>query len=94
MKSLLFLALALGGCATTNTGLATPVQVPSLPSNLSVKAGPLEAVEITSTDDLVRDYGRTITKYNSVANQTNALIDIYNCIRVAINEGKAVETCE
>lgn len=93
MKKVLILLglLALSACSTTDTGLAKPVQIPPLPESLARRATALQPSSDTTMGGQVRDNTNTIRQYNAVAFQTNDLIDLYNCIREAINNKKEVE---
>jgi hypothetical protein len=88
-------SLALVGCTTTKepTGLAAPVRIPELPSNLAVKAKPLPPITDNTMGGLVIDGTNTDMKYNETAHQLNNLIDLYECIKVSINEKKDINKC-
>lgn len=91
-KSLIVLALLLSACTTTpDTGLATGMQVPPIPEKLAERAGPLpENTDITMGGQ-VQDNTRNIRAYNQRAFQVNDLIDLYNCVREAINNKKEIK---
>lgn len=96
MKKFLILvaAIALSACKTVpDTGLAKPVQIPELPANLAVKAKSLPPITDNTMGGLVIEGANTDMKYNEVAHQLNNVIDLYNCIRVSINEKKEIKTC-
>ena len=90
----LILALLLSACAhNVGTGLAKPVQLPELPANLSQKAKALPELTDTSMGNLVVDGANADMQYNSVSIQLNNLIDLYNCIKVSVNEKKDINLC-
>ena len=91
-KSLIVVALLLSACTTTpDTGLATGMQVPPIPEKLAERAGPLpENTDITMGGQ-VQDNTRNIRAYNQRAFQVNDLIDLYNCVREAINNKKEIK---
>lgn len=92
-KTLLVLALLLlSGCATApDTGLATGVQIPPLPEKLAQKAGPLTLNQDTTMGGQVLDNTQNIRQYNDKAFQVNDLIDLYNCVRDAVNNKKEIK---
>jgi hypothetical protein len=84
--------LALVACTTRpDTGLAPPVQIPPLPEKLAQRAGPLPSSEDTTMGGQVLDNTRNIRAYNAAAYQVNDLIDLYNCVREAINNKKEIK---
>ena len=86
------LCLLLAACQTT-TGLAPNARIPDLPANLEKKAGPLPQLTDPSMGALVRDGAATDMQYNSVATQTNNLIDLYNCVKTSMNDKKDPKEC-
>lgn len=90
MKSyILVVALLLSACASNNsTGLAPAVQIPPLPENLAQKAKPLPASNDVTMGGQVRDNTHNIREYNGVSIQLNHVIDVYNCVRDAVNNKK------
>jgi hypothetical protein len=83
------LALFLSACATTEPQLAIlakPVQVPELPVELSKKATRLPDITDLTFGGIIKDGAAADQQYNSVANQLNSLIDLYNCVRKSIND--------
>lgn len=91
MKKLV-LVLLLSGCTTPpDTGLVTGVQVPPIPRNLAQRAEALPANTDPTMGGQVLDNTRNIKKYNEKAFQVNDLIDLYNCVREAINNKKEIE---
>jgi hypothetical protein len=91
-KSILIAALLLSACKTTeDTGLTVGVQVPPIPEKLAQRAGPLPANENTTMGGQVQDNTRNISAYNGVAFQVNDLIDLYNCVREAVNNKKEIK---
>lgn len=91
MKKLV-LVLLLSGCTTpTDTGLAAGVRVPAIPENLAQRAEALPPSSDTTMGGQVLDNTRNIKKYNEKAFQINDLIDLYNCVREAINSKKEIK---
>ena len=90
------LFLLLSACMSTNDGvdvLAKPVQVPELPENLSIKAERLPDIQDNTMGGLVIDGTETDMKYNAVAHQLNKVIEVYQCVRISINEKRNPEEC-
>jgi hypothetical protein len=91
-KFILIVALLLSACKTTeDTGLTVSVQVPPIPEKLAQRAGPLPANENITMGGQVQDNTRNISAYNGVAFQVNDLIDLYNCVREAVNNKKEIK---
>ncbi len=91
-KTLLVLLLLLSACKTTeDTGLVVGVQVPPLPENLAQRATSLPVNTDSTMGGQVLDNTRNIRQYNEKAFQVNDLIDLYNCVREAINNKKEVK---
>lgn len=91
-KALIVLCLiSLTACKTTDTGLAVGIQLPPLPAALAEKAKQLPASEDVTMGGQVQDNTSNIRSYNSVAFQTNYLIDLYNCVREAVNNKKEIK---
>lgn len=88
MKYSLALLLFLAGCKTTDTGLTAGIQVPPLPAQLSQKAAQLPPASDKTLAGQIRDNTSNIKAYNTQAYQTNALIDLYNCVRESVNSKK------
>ena len=84
------IALLLVGCAHNqpSTGLAKPVQVPELPAELGKKATRLPDITDPTFGGIIKDGTLADQQYNSVSHQLNKVIDLYNCVRVAINDDK------
>jgi len=81
------------GCATTEQqpiGLAKPVQVPALPPELSRKAARLPDIKDDTFGGIIKDGLETDKSYNAIAHQLNAVIDLYECVRKAMNKESAV----
>lgn len=91
MRALVVVLLLVAGCAKPDTGLAPAVQIPSLPENLAQKATQLEPNTDASLKGQILDNTTNIRKYNSVAFQTNKLIEFYNCVRDSINNKKELK---
>lgn len=91
-RTVLVLALLLSACKTTpDTGLTTTVQIPPIPENLAQRAKSLPANTDTTMGGQVLDNTRTIREYNAVGFQVNDLIDLYNCVREAVNNKKEIK---
>lgn len=91
-RTVLVLALLLSACKTTpDTGLTTTVQIPPIPENLAQRAKSLPANADTTMGGQVLDNTRTIREYNAVGFQVNDLIDLYNCVREAVNNKKEIK---
>ena len=86
------LALLLVACKTT-TGLAPDPRIPDLPSNLEKKAEQLPPITDPSMGGIVRDGTSTDMLYNSVSTQLNNLIDLYNCVKISMNDKKDPKEC-
>lgn len=84
------LTLFLTSCSkTTGTGLETTLRrVPDAPTELTVKARPLAPNNDKTLAGQIRDNNNNIKTYNDVAHRYNTLIDIYQCVKEAINSGK------
>lgn len=84
-------ALLTTACAGKETGLAPAVQVPALPMNLSQKAEPLPPITDPTMGGLVQANVDTSRQYNAVSFQLNKLIDLYECVRDAVNNKKELK---
>lgn len=71
----------------------TPVQIPDLPPNLAKKAERLPDITDPSMGGQVLAGIEAETKYNDVAYEKNALIDLYNCVKETVNEEKDPTKC-
>lgn len=87
----LILALLLAGCAKPDTGLTTGIKIPELPAELAKRAEKLPENNDQTMGAQVLDNTSNIRAYNSKAFQVNDLIDIYNCVRTAVNEKKEIK---
>lgn len=91
-KALIVLCLlSLTACKTTDTGLTVGVQIPPLPDSISEKATQLPLSNDVTMGGQVLDNTNNIISYNSVAFQNNYLIDLYNCVREAVNNKKEIK---
>ena len=81
----------MSACKTPDTGLALQVQVTPIPENLAQRAGPLPPNSDITMGGQVLDNTQNIRTYNEKAFQVNDLIDLYNCVREAINNKKEVK---
>ena len=100
MKSkimIMLLPLALAACATTKdepvpSGV-TAVRVPELPYPLNQRATRLPDITDNTMGGQVEAGIEADTAYNDVAFRYNNLIDLYNCVKDAINNKQEVEEC-
>lgn len=91
-KLILVAALLLSACkTTTDTGLTTGVQIPPIPENLAQRAEALPPSTDVTMGGQVQDNTRNIREYNAKAFQVNDLIDLYNCVREAVNNKKEIK---
>lgn len=86
------LALLLAACQTT-TGLAPDPKIPDLPANLEKKADQLPPITDPTLGGFVIDSASSSMQYNSVGTQLNNLIDLYNCVKVSMNNKKDPKEC-
>jgi hypothetical protein len=100
MKKLALLPLLLlAGCfdeghKVESTGLGYQAQIPELPPELAIKAKALEPITDATMGGTQIQGAKDDMQYNSVAHQNNALIDIYNCVRNAVNnKGEDLKKC-
>jgi hypothetical protein len=84
-KLILALALLTTACAGKQTGLAPAVQIPPLPGNLAQKAEPLPPITDPTMGGLVQANVDTSKRYNAVSFQLNKIIDLYICVKDAVN---------
>jgi hypothetical protein len=90
-KLILALALLTTACAGKQTGLAPAVQVPPLPGNLAQKAEPLPPITDPTMGGLVQANVDTSKRYNAVSFQLNKIIDLYICVKDAVNDKKELK---
>lgn len=90
-RIILSVSLLLSACCKDNTGLASTPKMPPLPTELAAKPKTLPKLEDPSMGALVTANADTSSKYNAVSFQLVKLIDLYNCVRTAINENKEVK---
>lgn len=74
-----------------DTGLAPAVQIPPIPVNLAQKRGQLNPNDDITMGAQVKDNTTNMRQYNSAAFQVNNLIDLYNCVREAVNNKKEIK---
>lgn len=77
------------GCASTEqppTGLAKHVQMPPLPDELSRKATRLPDIKDPTFGGIIKDGMDADQAYNAIAHQLNTVIDLYTCVRKAMND--------
>lgn len=89
MRLILLSTLLLAGCGSSDAGVQ--VQLPPLPSSLASKSENLPPNTNTSMGAQVLDNTSNIRAYNRVATDKNALIDLYNCVRDAVNNKKEIK---
>lgn len=87
-KVIIAVAFLLSACATPDTGLAPAVQIPPLPENLAQKPEPLPPITDPSMGGLVEANIESTKKYNAVSFQLDRVIELYNCVRDAVNNKK------
>jgi hypothetical protein len=90
-KLILALALLTTACAGKETGLAPAVQIPPLPGNLAQKAEPLPPITDPTMGGLVQANVDTSKRYNAVSFQLNKIIDLYICVKDAVNDKKELK---
>jgi hypothetical protein len=90
-KLILALALLTTACAGKETGLAPAVQIPPLPGNLAQKAEPLPPITDPTMGGLVQANVDTSKRYNAVSFQLNKIIDLYVCVKDAVNDKKELK---
>lgn len=90
-KLILASFLLLAACGGADTGIAPQVQIPPIPENLAQKAAKLPENNDTTMGAQVRDNTSNIRAYNDKASQVNNLINLYNCVREAINNKKEIK---
>lgn len=86
MKYLLLVGLLLAGCEHTDTG--NRLTIPPVPSQLAERAEDLPPSTDKTFAGQIRDNNNSIKAYNKVGSEKNALLDLYNCVREAINNRK------
>lgn len=82
----------LAGCKTTQDpelGEARSVQVPPLPASLAQRPTRLPDITDPTMGGIQIDGVKSDRTYNDVAHQTNSLITVYECVRVAVNSRDA-----
>ncbi len=62
-----------------------PVQIPELTGRYAQKAGPLPPLSGTDFKSQQNDAVEADRQYNDVADRLNTVIDVYNCVREAVN---------
>lgn len=91
LVALLPIVLLLSACASKDTGLAPAVQIPPLPANLAQKAEPLPPITDPTMGGLVQANIDSSKRYNAVSFQLNKLIDLYSCVKEAVNTKKELK---
>lgn len=92
-KIILAFFLLLTACGTTHqdTGLARPPEIPELPDNLAQRATSRPQLIDPTLGGLMEQAADDDAAYNARAHQVNNLIDLYNCVRDSINNGKEIK---
>lgn len=88
--------LLLSGCAGDPEPVpagVVPVRMPDLPPELAKKAERLPDITDNTLGGAVQAEMQATVGFNDVSFKYNKLIDLYNCIQVAINEKKDPEQC-
>jgi len=92
VKKIVLVLLLLSACKTPDdTGLVVGVQIPAIPESLAQRAEALPPNTDTTMGGQVLDNTRNIRAYNEKAFQVNDLIDLYNCVREAVNNKKEIK---
>lgn len=91
----ILLVASLSACKTTSpdTGLGYSPQIPELRPELATKAKALPPITDNTMGGSQIQGAQDDMQYNSVAHQLNTVIDIYNCVRTAINNRKDIREC-
>lgn len=97
MAAFVSASLLLSGCATTNklgtqAGVA-PVNIPALSENLTRRATRLPDITDTTMGGREMAGVQSDKQYNDLAFRYNAILDIYQCVRLTINNNKDPKTC-
>lgn len=76
-------------------GVAPAVQVPPLPDKLNRRAVRLPDITDGTPGGLTRDGVSTDKKYNDLAYRHNAVLTVYECVRLAVNarDASALKKC-
>ncbi len=74
-------------------GSAPAPKMPELPSNLAQKAHRLPDLTDATPKGLQDDAARTDRAYNDVAHRLNNIIDAWNCVKKALNDGTDAAKC-
>ena len=90
-KLVLVVSLLLTACGGKETGIAPAVQIPPIPANLAQKADPLPSITDPTMGGLVQANIESSKKYNAVSFQLNKLIDLYDCVKEAVNNKKELK---
>lgn len=100
IKNLILPLLALtmvSACAHTDlepgAPTVTPVRVPELPAEFKVKAEQLPELTDRTLGGQVNAGIESDRAYNSLGFKYNALIDLYHCVQISMNEKKDPELC-
>lgn len=91
-KVLLIVTLLLTACGREYVPVKGVVP-PPLPPQLSKKAKALPPVTDRSLGGLIVASAQDTQAYNAVASQLNSLIDVYDCVRLAIDKNTDVKNC-
>ncbi|GAA0767020.1 hypothetical protein GCM10009434_05000 [Brevundimonas olei] len=91
---ILIMVLALSACATKPVPVVPkPVEMPALPAALAQKAEPLPALRATDLNGHLLEGADSDRRYNEVRDRHNALIDLYECVRLALLDGTDALRC-
>ncbi|MFZ4165282.1 hypothetical protein [Brevundimonas sp. NPDC058933] len=87
-------ALTLSGCITKPVPVTpTPVQMPALPAPLNQRAQDLPPLVATDLHGMIRESMATDRAYNEVRDRLNTVLDVYDCVRTAMNSGSDAKAC-
>jgi hypothetical protein len=92
----IFLAiLLLSACSTVKPVAVVPqtVQMPVLPAPLNQKADPLPPITGNDLHSLIRDGLSTDRAYNDLRARQAAVVDAWECVRVALKDGTDATKC-
>lgn len=95
--TVILIALALGACTQSpraDLGEAPPAAMPELPEAFAKRAERLPPLSDPTLGGVHRDGAETDRAYNRLAYRYNALLDAWECVRLALKERKPVEACQ
>ena len=87
------MALTISACATPTPVVPDAVNIPPIPANLAVKAPPLPPITGNDLHSLIRDGLATDRLYADLRSRHSATVDLYECVRLAINTNSSPTDC-